>query len=343
MSIEIKTTSIDPIRNTYSNVARRIGADKPASRYQEATFDLQPEVNFHYRPTWDSEFELYDPRRTCIKMSDWYAFLDPRQFYYGTWVIKRSRQQEVADRNFSFVERRQLLAKVPKSAKERALAVLVPLRHLEYAANLNNFYITSYGYGTAITQAASFNGIDRLGIAQYLTRLALLLDENSGQGLESAKRSWLEDDHWQPLRALAERMLVTRDWFELYVAQNVVLDGMLYPLIYEEFDAELAAEAGSTFSMLMEFQNEWYAETSRWVEATLKTAAAECEENRARVEQWVHKWTQDVIEALTPVAAFALGAPRGESQIQELKSGLWSRLNGKAGLALVEEPNGSQK
>ena len=55
MQIDIKTADIKPIRNTFDHVAKRLGKDKPASRYQEATYDIQPETNFHYRPLWDPE------------------------------------------------------------------------------------------------------------------------------------------------------------------------------------------------------------------------------------------------------------------------------------------------
>ena len=82
MQVDIKTTSVTQLRNTFSNVARRLGGDKPASRYQEATFDLQSTVNFHYRPLWQPELALYDVLRTQIEMKDWYAFRDPRQYYY---------------------------------------------------------------------------------------------------------------------------------------------------------------------------------------------------------------------------------------------------------------------
>ena len=34
MQIDLRTVSIKPLRHTFDNVARRIGADKPASRYQ---------------------------------------------------------------------------------------------------------------------------------------------------------------------------------------------------------------------------------------------------------------------------------------------------------------------
>ena len=80
MSVEIKTASIEPLRQTFDHVAARIGEGKPASRYQEAVFDIQPKINFHYRPTWEPEYELYDVRRTAIKMEDFDQLLDPRQY-----------------------------------------------------------------------------------------------------------------------------------------------------------------------------------------------------------------------------------------------------------------------
>ncbi len=65
MNIEIKTSTIEPIRHTFDHVAARIGGDKLAPRYLEGTLQLQSEANFHYRPMWDREgFALadsYDP------------------------------------------------------------------------------------------------------------------------------------------------------------------------------------------------------------------------------------------------------------------------------------------
>ncbi len=334
MSIEIKTTSIEPLRHTFSNVAARLGADKPASRYQEAMFDLQPSVNFHYRPAWDADHELYDTRRTAIQMQDWYTFRDPRQFYYGTWTMGRAKQQDAAERNFNFVEKRDLLDRVTPEGKELAARIMVPLRHLEYGANLNNCYIAAYGYGTAITQAASFHAIDRLGIGQYLSRLGLMLDGNTAEVLDQGKQAWMEDPMWQPLRALAEKLLVTKDWFELYIAQNLVVDGLLYPLVYEHIDQALVPHAGSTFSMLMEFQNEWFTESSRWVDATVKTAVGESDENRQQIVRWIQDWTPQVTEALQPIAESALGKEAATGALDDINRQLLLRLEKKAGLTL---------
>ncbi|HKU96680.1 MAG TPA: aromatic/alkene monooxygenase hydroxylase subunit beta [Vineibacter sp.] len=302
MSVEIKTAAIEPVRQTFSHVARRLGADKPASRYQEATLDLQSECNFHYRPLWDPEHELYDKRRTAIGMKDWYAFKDPRQFYYGTYVLNRAKLQDTAENNFAFVERHGALASLPMGLARRIKAILLPLRHVEYGANLNNCYISAYGWGTAITAATTFAMMDRLGIAQYLSRIGLLIDGNTGESLTVAKDSWMTDPVWQPLRKLVEDNFVIKDWFELFVAQNLVLDGLLYPLVYGRFGSELSQAGGSVVAMLTEFMDTWYAEAVKWVDAFVKTAAAESPENQAQLSAWAREATVRTRDALAPLA-----------------------------------------
>src|SRR3990167_7296361 len=57
MSVEIKTNTVKPLRHTYGNLQRRFG-DKPASRYQEASYDIEATTNFHYRPLWAPQRQL---------------------------------------------------------------------------------------------------------------------------------------------------------------------------------------------------------------------------------------------------------------------------------------------
>src|SRR5260370_15300013 len=120
MEVEIKTLRVQPVRQTYGHVARRFG-DKPASRYQEATADVQPAANLHSGPTWAPEFELYDASRTQIRMNDWYALKDPRQYYYGAYVTARARQQEAAEGAFDLAERRGLLLGIPLEWQDRLI------------------------------------------------------------------------------------------------------------------------------------------------------------------------------------------------------------------------------
>lgn len=323
MQIDIRTdSSVSPIRQTFAHIARRLGADKPATRYQEAMFDLQPVTSFHYRPLWQPQYELYDARRTRVVMQDWYALKDPRQYFYGAYVNARARQQDTMEKNLEFVEKRGLLAALPADARERLIVGVVPLRHVEWAANMNNAAITAYGFGSAITQAAMFHTMDRLGIAQYLTRIGLLVGDK--EAVDRAKAAWLEDMAWQPLRHALEDLLVRDDWFELHVAQNLVLDGLLYPLVYQQFDQVRSASLPA-FSLVTDFMTGWYGESARWVDATVKTAAQESPENAAVIAEFAYGWLERFTHALRPLAARLFDAD-AETELAQAADALGKRL-----------------
>ncbi|MBP7327316.1 MAG: aromatic/alkene monooxygenase hydroxylase subunit beta [Alicycliphilus sp.] len=331
MQIDLRTVSITPLRQTYNHIAERLGADKPASRYIEGTMNVQPDANFHYRPTWDPEHELFDPRRTRLVMRDWYALKDPRQFYYGAYTQARARMQEVAEADFEFVEERGLADRYDDAARRKALDFYVPLRHVAWGANMNGAYQCAYGYGTAITQPCLYAGMDQLGIAQYLTRLGLLLG-NQGE-LEAGKQAWLQAPAWQGLRRLVEDTWVLKDWFELFVAQNLVLDGVLFALAYKEVDQVLSEQAGPVVSMLTRFQAEWGQDANKWVDAVMKVAAAESPENKELLSHWYAHWRGRVQQALAPIAELALGAA-GADALARSVAAVDGRMN-KAGLTLA--------
>ena len=123
-----------------------------------------------------------------------------------------------------------------------------------------------------------------------------------------------------------------KDWFELFVAQHLVLDGLLFGLAYKEVDAALSDRAGPTLSMLTRFQAEWFGDHVKWVDAVIKTAAAESAENKALLSQWARTWRARAIEALQPVAVIGLG-DQAAAALDRVASALDARL-AKAGLAL---------
>lgn len=329
MSIDLRTVSLKPVRQTYGHIARRFG-DKPASRYQEGTYDLQASANFHYRPTWDPERELFDAKRTAIRMKDWYALKDPRQYYYGAYTIARARYQEIAEAGFDFVESHGLVDDMDEGLRQRALQLLIPLRHVAWAANMNNAAIGAYGYGTAFTQAAVYHSMDHLGIAQYLTRIGLTLNGDPSV-LDAAKSAWMEDARWQGLRRYVEDTLVLSDPFELHLAQNLVLDGLLYPLAYDIFTTDiLSAKGGTAVAMLTRFMSDWFDETRKWVDATIRPVVAESEENHRQLRAWLDCWSPRAIDAVVPLVQLTFGDD-ADAVMRSLREQFEARLE-KSGL-----------
>jgi phenol hydroxylase P1 protein len=135
---------------------------------------------------------------------------------------------------------------------------------------------------------------------------------------------------WQGLRQAMEDSFVLDDWFEILVAQDVVMDGLLYPLIYERFISQVAAQGGSTFLMLTQFMNEWSEENTRWTNQLLKVTASESPANAHLLAEWVQMWLARADLALEPIAQLAFGE-QGAEQLAAVKADLLARLT-KQGL-----------
>ncbi len=305
MTIEIKTSTMKPVRNTYAHIERRFG-DKPATRYQEATYDVHSTHNFHYKPLWDQERELNDPARTAIVMADWYDLKDPRQFYYGPYVQNRAKMQENAENNFNFFEKRGLAENLDSSLKQKMIELVIPMRHVEVAANLNNMYGTAHGVGTAVTQALIFEAMDRFGNAQYFSKIGLLLDENTGESLSHAKEHWMNNPAWQGVRAYCEKTLTIKDWFEAFIAQDIVLDTLTNDIYYRQLDEWLSNNGGRDILMLTEFMQNRAKESQRWSDSILKTVIAESEHNANQIRAWISTWRIRAQEALEPLTSALL-------------------------------------
>jgi len=324
MTVEIRVQAVKPLRNTFGHIARRFG-DKAASRYQEGTYDIQSEVNHHYKPLWDQERDLYDKRRTAVEMRDWYALKDPRQYYYGSWTIARAKQQDAVDRQMEFAEKRELLRSLPEAARKAIVFALVPLRHFEWGANTNMCMVSAYGWGTAVTQAASMATMDRLGMAQHISRLGLLVDGNLGDSLVQAKNYWTDHSDWQPLRREVENLMACRDWFEVILAQTLIADSLVYALFFNHFDSKFSAENGPGLSTVLDFLTRWHDESNKWVDAVVKPVVAESESNRAQLQAWADHWRTAFLSALSPIAQGIMG-PIGRDTLAEINTKLGTRL-----------------
>jgi len=204
------------------------------------------------------------------------------------------------------------------------------MRHVEWGGNMGNSYIAAYGYGTVITQPCLYHAMDHLGVAQYLTRIGLVLD--GPDALDAAKEAWMSGATWQPMRQHVENLLVLQDWFEIFVAQNLVLEGLLNPMLYDYLDAEFSANGGTAISMMTRFMAEWSTETAKWVDAQIKVAAAESPENKAQLSEWVEQYRGATLKALAPIAKRAFG-DKADDLLAELTSEFNARC-AKLGLAV---------
>lgn len=330
MELNIASVEIEPKRHTFGHVARRLGEDRPASRYEEAMYDAQPTENFHYRPQWEPEFEIYDKARTKIKMNDWYDLLDPRKFHYMSYVSTRASQNAGNEQSFEFIDKRGLVNFVKKENLQKVYEFLTPLRHYEYGGNMNNLAIVDRVYGTAMMSACLFHAEDKLGMAQHISKIILLLSDNDVEKLDSGKDDWLNCSKWQGLRKAVEDSLVEKDPIRLFIKQNVVFDGFVIPLMVNEFSKEMAKNEEMVIPMLTEFITTWYEETIKWLDSVTKVMASESAYNKDLLTQWIKEDIEIMQNAMEPLATFSSNS---KELVTSVKLELVERLN-KCGLSL---------
>lgn len=305
MQYELRYQVIEPTRQTFQYLIDRFG-DRPASRYEEGTIDVQPREHFHYRPTWAPDKELYDPSFSALQLTDPYVFLDPRQYYYTTYVTARAAHHEAFGQTLAYLEERDLLAKLPAAWSTLLATVVVPLRHYESGAQLLSVTGARFAYGTSVEQCCTFAAFDRIGNAQMLSRIGIAAGGGTADVVHDAKAAWLDAAHLQPLRRLVEEALVEPDWAVGVLAADLV-DALVYPTMFRGLDDAALLGGAAAWSLLAQHFDRWYADQRRWIDALLAAWVADPEHGEANADALRSLWRRWEPDAMAAAGELAKG------------------------------------
>ena len=304
MQFELRTQVIEPKRKTFTNLVERYG-DRPASRYEEGSIDIQCVENFHYKPLYDANRGHFDVDYTAFKLTDPYSFTDPRQFYYAPYVQSRAAMGEAFAKSVDYVESRGLMNKLPAGWDAVVGEMLIPLRHWEAGAELVHIEGSRWAWGTTIDQCCTFAAFDRIGNAQNLSRIGIVFGEGHAGALAAGKEKWMSDPALQGLRRLIEELLCEGDYGKALIAMDLT-DRLLYSLMYTYLDeAALVGGAGS-YSLLAQHFSSWFADQRRWVDQLIATWFADeqfgAANKEAANEVLARRWGQ-IVEAVSDLAS----------------------------------------
>lgn len=312
---------------------------KTKNEYEDVTVRQQPYVHMHYRHIFDErDFDIYDPRYTRLKSSDWEAFRDPKKFWYTTYVNNRKKMAEEVENGFAYADQLGVIKTLSPQWADALRDLYTPLRHLEYGENVQMQHVIRYALGTSIEQCATYQAYDKTGRAQWISQWAMNMQEHHGEFLAHGKETLLNEPAFQPLRRYVEEILVTDDWAEVLVAENLTLDLLLGNLMYREFNQEAIKHGDTHLSILnlvIAKQLDWHRDwafslfkllandeaQSRWDYLkslgyeewegdyrwgrTLSDPRETPEETLSNVEiiqEWVEKWYPKAFEAVLALA-----------------------------------------
>ena len=249
---------------------------------------------------WYDQYQQGSP----LKCSSWEKLRDPRETTY-TGYTGLQREKEI------FVD--GILDEIETTGYDRGLSaswlalfstLIAPLRYPGHALMMVAAYVAQMAPGGRIVVASTFQAGDE---ARRVERLAYRIRQIQlvVPGFASdSKHLWEQDPHWQPLREYVERLLVTFDWGEAFVALNLVLKPMIDELFLSHA-SELALGArdhllGRIFYSLNE-DSRWHRQ---WSQELIRIAVEDTPGNRGVIHTWIDKWYVRglaAVEALSPL------------------------------------------
>jgi|FaiFalDrversion3_1042247.scaffolds.fasta_scaffold00025_6 phenol hydroxylase P1 protein len=296
MPYEIRLNVIPPQRVAFKELEEAL--KRPPNRYEEAVLFVQQKENFHYRPAYAPDKEIYDPAYTKLRMRDYaayYTFLDPQQYYYFTYCSARARSYEILEKDLELAEERQLFCLANDQVREVIASYLPQLRHYEWGASIVAAHATRFSYGTSIESRFAFEAFDRYGNAQTIGKVLLRWKQNEQVDLLSeSKQRWLGDEPLQPLRKMIEHLWVVtgEDWAEA-VFGLALLDAIVYPLLFRGLDDFYLRSGAMGLVLLNRHFYEFYVEKKVFIQTLFRTFLGDIEhggENKKQLAAWAAKW-----------------------------------------------------
>ncbi|MDI3328644.1 MAG: toluene hydroxylase [Alicyclobacillaceae bacterium] len=306
------------------------------NEYEEVTVREQPYLHGHYRHKYyKTDYDIYDPRYTRIRVKDWDAFRDPKRLWYETYTMSRKRMAEEVEGIFDRAHKLGLYGRVAEVWKNFSMDFYTPLRHYEYAGAVQLQHVVRYAMGCPIEQAATYTAFDKQGRAQWLSTWALEVVGDEGLAvLQRGKDLWVNDGAYAKLRRYMEHVLTTEDWAEVLVALHVAIEPLIDRVLYEELNQVALGYGDVVIPEMALICAEQVAWQEQWTEALFKMVAGdptlsrweylkalgyerwpgdyrwgktltdprttpeEEKTNREILEEWVHRWLPPAVEAV---------------------------------------------
>jgi toluene monooxygenase system protein E len=246
--------------------------------------------------------EFHARHRSRFNVPEWDAFRDPAETTYGSYVSARRDREVFVQQLLQSIDGSDYDARLERRWLSLLDRVMAPLRYPCHGLQMLAAYVAQGAPASCIAIAAAFQGADeirRISWLAYRTKQLALV--HSGFG-EQAKHDWQHNPALQPLREVIERMLVSYDWDEAFVA----LDLVLKPLFDEFFGLHLAGLARmhgddvlARILLSLSEDQRWHAAVG-FALARQIVAAGDGE----RLEELIERWRPRVSDAIG--AAFTL-------------------------------------
>ena len=250
----------------------------------EAAWELDPDV---FMNRWYREHR----EGSALTHPEWDQFRDPDELVYRTYVARQDDQETYVTAMLDEHDRLGHDAALSPEWVGALARWYTPSRYPAHLLQMASAYVGQMAPASTITTPCYFQAADEMRVVQHTAyRTRELANRYGDVGFAAAERDrWQSDPAWQGLRELLERVLVTWDWGEAFVALNFVAK----PAHDEAVLGALAAAADANGDRVLRYLADSHladaARSRRWSAALLAMALA-VPGNGDVIGGWVQRW-----------------------------------------------------
>lgn len=250
---------------------------------------------------------------TALKCENWKGFRDPAKLTQRHFVARTNQQEETLASLIHESIEQSLLSQLNPVWRDSILGrYYAAWPFVEHGQFLALSYAVREALAGTLTFGLAFQISDKLRHSQNIVHYLLALEESVASFSDrEARTAWMSDPALVPLRETLEQIIQSRDWGEILIAINLVLEPLAGELFKSELLARHAALHGDPISpVILAAAGADARRHRRFAVQFVRFVLADSqhgEANRNVVRHWFDRWvplSETAAVALRPVFEF---------------------------------------
>lgn len=269
------------------------------NRYREQAYELSPAPDLAMNE-WYKNYVFDSP----LQHEDWEEFRDPDALIYRVYTRSQDSQEEYIDGLLDEHNEIEHDIDLQPEWLDALELLYTPRRYLQASLQMSAAYLLQIAPASTLTACAGFQEGDEF---RWLQRVAYRSRElqlaHPKRGFTKTERdNWENQEAWQGIREMMEKALITYDWGEAFVANNLVAK-----IAADESLRALASTARQfqdpLLASLADNQLRDSDRSRRWSAALVKFCTDERSKNKTVIQGWIEKWSPLACNAINTYCA----------------------------------------
>jgi len=272
------------------------------SLYEEVTIDTQVSTDRHLTGGWLIAFEdgrgSHSLGSTALRVADWFEWRDPGELWERPFYQQAAQAAREQDAAVAAARSEGLFARMSDEWRQFLQSSLQLPAFYEHGLWRALCGAARPALSDLVTHAIVLEAAMKQRQAQDLVVYAMDLEPEIGEcSTEAARARFLDEERWQPVRALVEHVAAASDWAERLVATNLCIEPLVGTLLRREMLLVPASVNGDPVTPVIigNAQREWL-----WYRDWTSELVRFCvddeqfgDQNREVLRDWTARWNAE--------------------------------------------------